>query len=65
MKILIIDNHVLFREGLASLLDSQPDMEVIGEAKSADDGVAEAFELKPDLVLIDVISPKDESIMAV
>lgn len=65
MKILIIDNHVLFREGLASLLDSQPDMEVIGEAKSADDGVAETFELKPDLVLIDVISPKDESLLAV
>lgn len=65
MKILIVDNHVLFREGLASLLDSQPDMEVIGEAKSASEGIAKAYELKPDLVLIDVGSPKDEGLAAV
>ncbi len=65
MKILIIDNHVLFREGLASLLDGQQDMEVIGEAKTASEGIAEAYELKPDLVLIDVISPKDEALEAI
>ena len=65
MKILIVDNHVLFREGLASLLDNQPDMQIIGEAKSASEGITQAFELKPDLVLIDVGSPKDEGLAAV
>lgn len=65
MQILIIDKHVLFREGLASLLNNQPDMEVVGEAKSASEGIAEASELKPDLVLISVISPWDEALAAV
>ncbi len=47
------------------MLDGQQDMEVIGEAKTASEGIAEAYELKPDLVLIDVISPKDEALEAI
>ncbi len=64
MKIIIIDSHVLFREGLVSLLESQPDMEVVGEAKAGQDGVILCCELKPDLVLMNISSPNDEDLSA-
>jgi DNA-binding NarL/FixJ family response regulator len=57
MRILIVDNHILFREGLASLLDSQPDFEVVGEASSVSEAIEKALDLKPDLVLFDLALP--------
>ena len=53
MKVLIVDDHALFREGLVSLLNSQPDIMVIGEAGCVDEAIAMARELEPDLVLMD------------
>jgi DNA-binding NarL/FixJ family response regulator len=53
MKIVIVDDHVLFREGLAAIIGSEPDVEIIGQAGT----VQEAIELvkisKPDMVLMD------------
>lgn len=57
MKILVVDDHVLFREGLASLLDSQPDLTVIGSAETGEAAIDQARELKPDLVLMDFSLP--------
>lgn len=57
MKILLVDDHVLFREGLASLLDIQPDMTVLGEAASAQEAIVKARELKPDTILMDISMP--------
>ncbi|MGD8751205.1 MAG: response regulator transcription factor [Anaerolineales bacterium] len=57
MKILTVDDHVLFREGLASLLSEHPDFTVVGEAGTAREAVAKALELKPDLVLLDLNLP--------
>ena len=65
MKIIVIDSHVLFREGLVSLLESQPDMEVVGEEKSSEDGISVICDLEPDLVLIHIGSPNDEELDAV
>ena len=53
MKVLIVDDHVLFREGVVSLLNSQPDITVIGEAGGVDEAIATARELEPDLILMD------------
>ncbi len=52
--VLVIDDHPLFRKGVAELLNSQPDFEVIREAASGKEGIKLAEELKPDLVLIDL-----------
>ncbi len=53
MRILIVDDHVLFREGLVSLLKAQPDITVVGEAGCVHEAIAMARELGPDLVLMD------------
>lgn len=53
MKILLVDDHVLFREGLVSLLNSQPDFQVIGEAGTVQEAITMVRCLKPDLVLMD------------
>lgn len=53
MRILIVDDHILFREGLAGLLNSQPDLKVVGQAGSVHEAIMMSQELQPDLVLMD------------
>ena len=57
MKILIVDDHILFREGMASLFAGQPDLTVIGQANCVQEAVAMAGELQPDLILMDFTMP--------
>ncbi|MBI5824559.1 MAG: response regulator transcription factor [Chloroflexi bacterium] len=57
MRVLLVDDHVLFREGLAGIIASQPDLEVVGEANDGLEAVVKAQELKPDLILMDVQMP--------
>jgi two-component system, NarL family, nitrate/nitrite response regulator NarL len=56
-KILVIDDHVLFREGLISLLKTTPDFEVVGDAGSVYEGVQEARRLAPEIILMDFSLP--------
>ncbi len=57
LTILLIDDHVLFRQGLASLLNSQPGFNIVGEASSVKEATIMARELQPDLVLMDFSLP--------
>jgi two-component system, NarL family, response regulator DevR len=63
-RILLVDDHDIVRLGLMTLLDDQPDMEVVGEASTAADGVKAAEELKPDVVLMDIRLPGEGGIEA-
>ena len=53
-RVLLVDDHPLFRCGVAQLIAAQSDFEVVGEAASAEEGVSLASALKPDLVLMDL-----------
>jgi DNA-binding NarL/FixJ family response regulator len=57
IKVLIADDHQLFREGLVNLLTSAPEIEVIAQAKDGREATEKAIELKPDVVLIDINMP--------
>jgi len=57
IRVLLVDDHSLFRDGLARILDSQMNFEVIGEATNGIEAIAEAHKLKPDLILMDVSMP--------
>lgn len=64
LRILLADDHSLFREGLARILNAQPDMTVIGEAADGLEAVVKALELKPDLILMDIQMPGLDGIEA-
>ena len=54
IRILLVDDHTLFRSGLKALLSRQADFEIVGEASDGLEGVKLAEQLKPDLVLLDL-----------
>jgi len=57
IRILIVDDHGIVRAGIRSLLESQPDFEVAGEAAHGEEAIEKARELHPDLVLMDIALP--------
>ncbi len=57
VRVLIADDHPLFRKGLRTLLDSMPQMTVIGEATSGREAVEQAVALEPDVILLDLQMP--------
>jgi two-component system response regulator NreC len=57
VRILVVDDHALVRAGIRVLLDTQPDLRVVGEAATGEEGVRLAAELRPDVVVMDVSMP--------
>lgn len=64
IQILLVDDHALVRLGLMTLLNDQPDMEVVGEASTAAEAVAATEKLKPDVILMDIRLPGEGGIEA-
>lgn len=58
MRVLLVDNNTLFRQGLIKVLATQPDIEVVGEAGDGWEAVVEARRLSPDLVILEVGLPR-------
>jgi NarL family two-component system response regulator LiaR len=65
IRILIADDHAVVREGLRSVIDVEPDMEVVGEAADGVSVVQQAEKLNPDIVLLDMIMPRQDGLSAI
>ncbi len=57
IRVLLVDDHAIVREGVCALLDLSPEVEVIGEAHHGREALEKVRELKPDVVLIDIMMP--------
>jgi DNA-binding NarL/FixJ family response regulator len=64
LKVLIVDDHALFRRGLQMVLEQEPDIEVVGEAADGQEAIDKAQELMPDVMLMDIRMPKRSGIEA-
>lgn len=64
IRVLLVDDHPIFRAGLRALLESQPDVRVIGEAGNGAEAIARANELHPDIILLDISMPDVDGLEA-
>jgi NarL family two-component system response regulator LiaR len=64
IRILITDDHAVVREGLSSFISLEPDMEVVAEAGDGVEAVEKALLLVPDIILMDIVMPKQTGIEA-
>ena len=65
LRILLADDHVLFRKGMAALIAARDDMEIIGEASDGLQAIALARDAKPDIVLLDIHMPRCTGLQAI
>ena len=64
-RVVIAEDHTLFREGLKALLSLEPEFEVVGEAADGYHAIQSAKELKPDLILLDISMPRVDGMAAI
>jgi len=64
IRILLADDHAVLREGMRNLIEQEKDLEVIGEASNGEEAVRLGTELKPDVILMDIVMPKVSGIEA-
>ena len=57
IRVVVVDDHAILRSGLRKVLEAEADIEVVGEAESAERAVFEALSTKPDVVVMDVVMP--------
>ena len=65
IRILIVDDHSVVRQGLRMFLGLDPDLEIIGEAQDGAEALQKVRELKPDVVLMDLLMPVMDGITAI
>lgn len=65
IRVLIADDHPIVRDGLRTLIITEPGMELVGEAVNGEEAVEKAAALKPDVILMDLVMPKMDGLEAI
>jgi two-component system, NarL family, response regulator LiaR len=64
IRVLVVDDHAIVRQGIYALLETEPDVQVVGEAQDGRQAIAEAQRLRPDVVLMDLVMPGVDGVEA-
>ncbi|HKT34502.1 MAG TPA: response regulator transcription factor [Nitrospira sp.] len=64
IRVLLVDDHLMFRQGLRSLLQSYPDIDVVAEASDGAEAVSKASTVRPTVVVMDISMPKMDGVAA-
>jgi NarL family two-component system response regulator LiaR len=65
IKVLIVDDHAIVRKGIRALLATEPNIQVLGEAKDGREAIVEVERLRPDVILMDLVMPEMDGIEAI
>jgi len=65
IRVLIADDHPLIRDSLRTLINTEPDLELVGEAANGEEVVKKADDLKPDVILMDLVMPVKDGLQAI
>jgi two-component system, NarL family, response regulator LiaR len=65
IRVLVVDDHAIVREGLRWLISTEPGIELVGEAADGIEAVAKARDLRPDVILMDLVMPRMDGITAI
>lgn len=64
IRVLVVDDHAILRDGIRSLLDRQSDIQVVGEASNGQEALEKTLESQPDIVLMDIAMPEMDGMQA-
>ncbi|MBG1243249.1 response regulator, partial [Nostoc sp. NZL] len=65
IRVLIVDDHSIVRQGLAAMIENEPDMTVVGQAGNGQEAIAQYRQLQPDVTLIDLRMPQVSGVDAI
>lgn len=65
VKVLVVEDHIVVREGLCALINSTPGLSVVGEAADGNEAITKARQLTPDVILMDLVMPRKDGIQAI
>lgn len=65
IRVLIVDDHLVVRTGIRALLALEPGIEIVGEARDGVEAIAEANRLRPDVILMDLVMPQMDGVVAI
>ncbi len=64
IRVLVVDDHAIMRDGISALLDLQDDIEIVGEASDGKEAIEKARELVPDVIIMDITMPEMDGLEA-
>jgi len=65
IRILVVDDHPVVRKGLIAMLETEPDLQIVGEGRDGEEAVAQALALQPDVILMDLVMPRLDGLQAI